>query len=778
MIAQELEVSLHMAFVEARQQRHEFITVEHLLLALLDNPSAAEVLNACAANIEDLRKSLTNFIKDNTPQVAGEGDVDTQPTLGFQRVIQRAIMHVQSTGNGKKEVTGANVLVAIFGEKDSHAVYYLHQQGVTRLDVVNFIAHGIKKSDPPETPKSGEPSSSGEAEEGGNEKNEKASPLEQFTVNLNQNAKEGKIDPLIGREYEVERTIQILCRRRKNNPLLVGEAGVGKTAIAEGLAWRITEGAVPEVLEDAVVYALDMGALLAGTKYRGDFEQRLKGVLKALKDKPHAILFIDEIHTLIGAGAASGGTLDASNLLKPALSSGQLKCIGATTFTEYRGIFEKDAALSRRFQKVDVVEPTVPETVDILKGLKSRFEEHHSVKYALAALQAAAELSAKYITDRHLPDKAIDVIDEAGAAQRIMAASKRKKTIGKHEIEEIVAKIARIPPASVSNDDRSKLQTLERDLKSVVFGQDKALEVLSAAVKMARSGLGKGDKPIGSFLFSGPTGVGKTEAAKQLAYIMGVDLIRFDMSEYMERHAVSRLIGAPPGYVGFDQGGLLTEAISKKPHCVLLLDEIEKAHPDIFNVLLQVMDHGTLTDNNGRKADFRNVIIIMTTNAGAETMNKATIGFTNPRQAGDELADIKRLFTPEFRNRLDAIVSFKPLDEQIILRVVDKFLLQLEQQLAEKKVEVTFTDKLRKMLAKKGFDPLMGARPMQRLIQDTIRKALADELLFGRLTEGGRLEVDLDDKDEVLLDFTPLAKKDRKGSEPAEPEEELTTDTD
>ena len=778
MIAQELEVSLHMAFVEARQQRHEFITVEHLLLALLDNPSAAEVLNACAANIEDLRKSLTNFIKDNTPQVAGEGDVDTQPTLGFQRVIQRAIMHVQSTGNGKKEVTGANVLVAIFGEKDSHAVYYLHQQGVTRLDVVNFIAHGIKKSDPPETPKSGEPSSSGEAEEGGNEKNEKASPLEQFTVNLNQNAKEGKIDPLIGREYEVERTIQILCRRRKNNPLLVGEAGVGKTAIAEGLAWRITEGAVPEVLEDAVVYALDMGALLAGTKYRGDFEQRLKGVLKALKDKPHAILFIDEIHTLIGAGAASGGTLDASNLLKPALSSGQLKCIGATTFTEYRGIFEKDAALSRRFQKVDVVEPTVPETVDILKGLKSRFEEHHSVKYALAALQAAAELSAKYITDRHLPDKAIDVIDEAGAAQRIMAASKRKKTIGKHEIEEIVAKIARIPPASVSNDDRSKLQTLERDLKSVVFGQDKALEVLSAAVKMARSGLGKGDKPIGSFLFSGPTGVGKTEAAKQLAYIMGVDLIRFDMSEYMERHAVSRLIGAPPGYVGFDQGGLLTEAISKKPHCVLLLDEIEKAHPDIFNVLLQVMDHGTLTDNNGRKADFRNVIIIMTTNAGAETMNKATIGFTNPRQAGDELADIKRLFTPEFRNRLDAIVSFKPLDEQIILRVVDKFLLQLEQQLAEKKVEVTFTDKLRKMLAKKGFDPLMGARPMQRLIQDTIRKALADELLFGRLTEGGRLETDLDDKDEVLLDFTPLAKKDRKGSEPAEPEEELTTDTD
>lgn len=775
MIAQELEVSLHMAFVEARQQRHEFITVEHLLLALLDNPSAAEVLRACSANIDDLRKSLTNFIKDNTPQVAGTDEVDTQPTLGFQRVIQRAIMHVQSTGNGKKEVTGANVLVAIFGEKDSHAVYYLHQQGVTRLDVVNFIAHGIRKSDPPESSKPGESAADNEEQGAEAKSNEKQSPLEQFTQNLNQAAKEGKIDPLIGREYEVERTIQILCRRRKNNPLLVGEAGVGKTAIAEGLAWRITQNDVPEILAEATVYSLDMGALLAGTKYRGDFEQRLKAVLKSLKDKPNAILFIDEIHTLIGAGAASGGTLDASNLLKPALSSGQLKCIGATTFTEYRGIFEKDAALSRRFQKVDVVEPTVEQTVDILKGLKSRFEEHHSVKYAVAALQAAAELSAKYINDRHLPDKAIDVIDEAGAAQRILTPSKRKKTIGKAEIEEIVAKIARIPPANVSNDDRSKLQTLERDLKSVVFGQDKALEVLAASVKMARSGLGKADKPIGAFLFSGPTGVGKTEAAKQLAYIMGIDLIRFDMSEYMERHAVSRLIGAPPGYVGFDQGGLLTEAITKKPHCVLLLDEIEKAHPDIFNVLLQVMDHGTLTDNNGRKADFRNVIIIMTTNAGAETMNKATIGFTNPRVAGDEMGDIKRLFTPEFRNRLDAIVSFKALDEQIIMRVVDKFLLQLEGQLAEKKVEVTFTDDLRKHLAKKGFDPLMGARPMQRLIQDTIRRALADELLFGRLTEGGRLTVDLESKtgedgketQEVRLDIQPLPKKEGK----AKPEE-------
>ena len=769
MIAQELEVSLHMAFVEARQQRHEFITVEHLLLALLDNPSAAEVLRACSANVDDLRKSLTHFIKDNTPQVAGVDEVDTQPTLGFQRVIQRAIMHVQSTGSGKKEVMGSNVLVAVFGEKDSHAVYYLHQQGVTRLDVVNFIAHGIKKNEPPELPKAGD--GAPDNEEAGNDKNEKASPLEQYTQNLNQLAKDGKIDPLIGREHEVERVIQILCRRRKNNPLLVGEAGVGKTAIAEGLAWRISQKDVPEVLAEAVVYSLDMGALLAGTKYRGDFEQRLKGVLKALKDRPNAVLFIDEIHTLIGAGSASGGTLDASNLLKPSLSSGQLKCIGATTFTEYRGIFEKDAALSRRFQKIDVLEPTVEQTVEILKGLKSRFEEHHKVKYAVAALQAAAELSAKYINDRHLPDKAIDVIDEAGAAQQILPLNKRKKTISKTEVEEIVAKIARIPPANVSNDDRSKLKTLDRDLKSVVFGQDKALDVLASAVKMARSGLGKGDKPIGSFLFSGPTGVGKTEAAKQLAYIMGIDLIRFDMSEYMERHAVSRLIGAPPGYVGFDQGGLLTEAVTKKPHCVLLLDEIEKAHPDIFNVLLQVMDHGTLTDNNGRKADFRNVILIMTTNAGAETMNKATIGFTNPRESGDEMIDIKRLFTPEFRNRLDSIVGFKALDEHVILRVVDKFLLQLETQLAEKKVDVTFTDKLRKHLAKKGFDPLMGARPMQRLIQDTIRRALADELLFGRLTDGGRLKVDLDDKDEskteVLLDIQPLPKREGR-SKPEE----------
>ena len=765
MIAQELEVSLHMAFVEARQQRHEFITVEHLLMALLDNPSAAEVLRACSANIDDLRKSLAQFIKENTPTVGGSDEVDTQPTLGFQRVIQRAIMHVQSTGSGKKEVTGANVLVAIFGEKDSHAVYYLHQQGVTRLDVVNFIAHGIKKSDPPESAKPSEGTSGeGEKEEGDG----KGSPLDQFTQNLNALARDGKIDPLIGREHEVERVIQILCRRRKNNPLLVGEAGVGKTAIAEGLAWRITQNDVPEVLADATVYSLDMGALLAGTKYRGDFEQRLKGVLKYLKDQPHAVLFIDASHTLIGAGAASGGTLDASNLLKPALSSGAMKCIGATTFAEYRGIFEKDAALSRRFQKIDVVEPSVEQTIEILKGLKSRFEEHHSVKYALGALQAAAELSAKFINDRHLPDKAIDVIDEAGAAQRILPKNKQKKTITRAEVEDIVAKIARIPPASVSNDDRAKLKSLDRDLNSVVFGQEPAIQALSSAIKMARSGLGKPDRPIGSFLFSGPTGVGKTEVAKQLAFVLGIELIRFDMSEYMERHAVSRLIGAPPGYVGFDQGGLLTEAISKKPHAVLLLDEIEKAHPDVFNVLLQVMDHGTLTDNNGRKADFRNVIIVMTTNAGAETMNKASIGFMNSREQGDEMADIKRLFTPEFRNRLDAIVSFRSLDEDIILRVVDKFLLQLEAQLTEKKVEATFTDALRKHLAKSGFDPLMGARPMQRLIQDTIRRALADELLFGRLVDGGRLTVDVDAEGKTVLDIQPLKKTDKPNkAEPA-----------
>ncbi|MBT9515581.1 MAG: ATP-dependent Clp protease ATP-binding subunit ClpA [Methyloversatilis discipulorum] len=747
MIAQELEVSLHMAFVEARQKRHEFITVEHLLLALLDNPSAAEVLRACAVNIDELRKELSAFINEHTPVVDGSEEIDTQPTLGFQRVIQRAILHVQSSG--KKEVTGANVLVAIFGEKDSHAVYFLQRQGVTRLDIVNFISHGITKAAQPAAAAKPESEQGEQEQEGG----QAGGALDSFTQNLNAQALMGKIDPLIGRDHELERVIQTLCRRRKNNPLLVGEAGVGKTAIAEGLARRIIEGRVPDILADATIYALDMGALLAGTKYRGDFEQRLKSVLKQLLDNPNAILFIDEIHTLIGAGAASGGTLDASNLLKPALSSGQLKCIGATTYTEYRGVFEKDHALSRRFQKIDVTEPSVEETVSILKGLKSRFEQHHGVKYSSTALSSAAELSARYINDRHLPDKAIDVIDEAGAAQRVLPKSKQKKVIGKTEIEEIVAKIARVPSQHVSNDDRSALRNLDRDLKNMVFGQDNAIDALATAIKMSRSGLGNPNKPIGSFLFSGPTGVGKTEVARQLAYCMGIELIRFDMSEYMERHAVSRLIGAPPGYVGFDQGGLLTEAVTKKPHSVLLLDEIEKAHPDIFNILLQVMDHGTLTDNNGRQADFRNVVIIMTTNAGQETLQKSVIGFTTERQPGDEMADIKRLFTPEFRNRLDAIISFKPLDREIILRVVDKFLMQLEGQLQEKKVDVQFSEELRSWLAEAGFDPLMGARPMARLIQDTIRSALADELLFGRLTSGGKVTIDLDDDKKVKLVF-------------------------
>ena len=745
MIAHELEMSLHTAFVEARHKRHEFITVEHLLLALLDNPSAQEVLKACAAKVDDLRKSLTEFIEQHTPIVAGDGEVNTQPTLGFQRVIQRAILHVQSSG--KKEVMGANVMVAIYGEKDSHAVYYLHQQGVSRLDVVNFISHGISKAAPQGAEK---PEAESEAAEG----EQSGGALEQFTQNLNQLAIDGKIDPLIGREHEVERVIQILCRRRKNNPLLVGEAGVGKTAIAEGLAKRIVDGEVPEILAKSQVYSLDMGSLLAGTKYRGDFEQRLKAVLKQLHDNPNAVLFIDEIHTLIGAGSASGGTMDASNLLKPALSSGALKCIGATTYQEFRGVFEKDHALSRRFQKIDVNEPSVSETIEILKGLKSRFETHHNVKYTSTALTTAAELAAKYINDRHLPDKAIDVIDEAGAAQRIAPKSKQKKTIGKAEIEEIIAKIARIPARNVSSDDRNALKTLDRDLKSVVFGQDKAIEALAAAIKMARSGLGSTTKPIGSFLFSGPTGVGKTEVAKQLAFVLGVELIRFDMSEYMERHAVSRLIGAPPGYVGFDQGGLMTEAITKQPYSVLLLDEIEKAHPDIYNVLLQVMDHGTLTDNNGRKADFRNVVIIMTTNAGASELSKTSIGFTNDKKAGDEMAEIKRMFTPEFRNRLDATISFAPLDEQIIMRVVDKFLMQLEAQLSEKKVDVSFTENLKKYLAKNGFDPLMGARPMSRLIQDTIRRALADELLFGKLATGGRVTIDVGADDKVTLDIS------------------------
>ena len=754
MIAQELEVTLHMAFVEARQKHHEFITVEHLLLALLDNPSAAEVLRACSADFDELRQALNDFINTHTPTVENnDEETETQPTLGFQRVIQRAILHVQSSG--KKEVTGANVLVAIFGEKDSHAAYFLQQQNISRLDVVNFISHGVSKTS---RSSDGSGNSNARNEESSSEQQEsddKAAngALENYTQNLNQQALIGKIDPLIGREKEVERVIQTLCRRRKNNPLLVGEAGVGKTAIAEGLAHRIVEGRVPEVLEHAQVYALDMGALLAGTKYRGDFEQRLKAVLKQLVENQNAILFIDEIHTLIGAGAASGGTLDASNLLKPALSSGQLKCIGATTYNEFRQIFEKDHALSRRFQKVDVLEPSIAETIEILKGLKSRFEEHHGIKYSSSALTCAAELSAKYINDRFLPDKAIDIIDEAGAAQRILPKSKQKKTVGKNEIEEIIAKVARIPPRTVSSDDKTALKTLERDLKNVVFGQDAAIEALAKAIKMSRSGLGSPQKPIGSFLFSGPTGVGKTEIARQLAYTLGIELVRFDMSEYMERHAVSRLIGSPPGYVGFEQGGLLTEQITKKPHCVLLLDEIEKAHPDIYNILLQVMDHGTLTDNNGRQADFRNVMIVMTTNAGAEAMQKSAIGFSAKRETGDEMAEIKRMFSPEFRNRLDAVIPFHALNQEIIMRVVDKFLMQLEAQLHDKKVEASFTDTLKHWLAEKGFDPTMGARPMARLIQDTIRSALADELLFGRLANGGKVTIGLDAEGKVQLTF-------------------------
>jgi ATP-dependent Clp protease ATP-binding subunit ClpA len=750
MIAQELELTLQKAFIDASNARHEFVTTEHLLLALMDNASAAPILLACAMNSSELRHALTHFIDDNTPRASGTDSVETQPTMGFQRIMQRAMMHVQTSGK-TKEVRGDNVLVAIFGEKDSHAVYFMHQQGITRLDVVNYIAHGTTKNKDDTVSTAVTPQDTDKTK-----KIDKNDPLVLFTHNLNELANNGKIDPLIGRDAEVERVIQVLCRRRKNNPLLVGEAGVGKTAIAEGLALRITQNDVPDILAECQIFSLDMGALLAGTKYRGDFEARLKAVLNAVLDDAKAVLFIDEIHTIIGAGSSSGGTLDASNLLKPVLSSGRLKCIGATTFSEYRGVFEKDQALTRRFQKIEVVEPTIAQTIQILRGLKTRFEDHHGIKYSAAAITSAAELSAKHITDRHLPDKAIDVIDEAGAAQRILPKSKQKKIIGKLEIEEVVAKIARIPPASVNADDRSKLATLERDLKNIVFGQDPAIEALSSSIKMARSGLGKDNKPIGAFMFSGPTGVGKTEAAKQLAYTLGIDLLRFDMSEYMERHTVSRLIGAPPGYVGFDQGGLLTEAITKKPHCVLLLDEIEKAHPDVFNILLQVLDNGNLTDSNGRKTDFRNVILIMTTNAGAESLQRSVIGFTNSRESGDEMGDIKRAFSPEFRNRLDAIISFKPLSQNIILRVVDKFLMTLEDQLHAKKVDAVFTDSLRAHLAKKGFDPLMGARPMQRLIQDTIRKALADELLFGKLIHGGKVVVDIDHTDAISLTFSDL----------------------
>jgi len=748
MIAQELEVSLHMAFMDARQKRHELITVEHLLLAMLDNPSASEVLKACGADLEKLRKELSGHIEENTPLISGTEEVDTQPTLGFQRVIQRAMLHVQSSG--KKEVTGANVLVAIFGEKDSHAVYFIGQQTITRLDVVNFIAHGIERV--ADNQEKNAPQEEAEV----NSKTSKG--IETYTINLNKLVAEGKVDPLIGRDSEVERVVQILCRRRKNNPLLVGEAGVGKTAIAEGLAKKIVDKTIPEILQNMVIYSLDLGALIAGTKYRGDFEQRLKTVINQLNEQKNSILFIDEIHTIIGAGSASGGTLDASNILKPALARGTIKCIGATTYQEYRTVFEKDHALTRRFQKIDIEEPSVKTTIDILKGLKAHFEDHHQVKFSNNALVSAAELSAKFINERHLPDKAIDVIDEAGAAQKILPKNKQKKNIGTKEIEDVIAKITRIPPQHINKDDRNSLKNLERDLKAVIFGQDKAIQSLTNAIKMSRSGIGPENRPIGSFLFSGPTGVGKTEVARQLAYTLGIELIRIDMSEYMERHSVSKLIGAPPGYVGYDQGGILTEQINKNPHAVLLLDEIEKAHPDIYNILLQVMDNGLLTDSNGRKTDFRNVTLIMTTNAGAEVLSKANFGFTQSKNSGDEQQEIKRIFSPEFRNRLDSTVSFAALNNDIILKVVDKFLIQLETQLHDKKVDATFTPKLKSFLAKEGFDPQMGARPMARLIQDTIRKALADELLFGKLTNGGEVEISIDDDEKISLKITKKEK--------------------
>ncbi len=736
MLSKELEFTLNTAFRDARAKMHEFMTVEHLVLSLLDNAAAAAVLRACGADIEQLRNELGAYVSEHTPRLSLDDARDTQPTLGFQRVLQRAVLHVNASG--KKEVTGANVLVAMFGEQDSQAVYTLKKHNITRLDVVNYISHGISKVPGEEEGQGGVPSA-GEEEAAGEQVSR--SPLELYASNLNQLARQGKIDPLIGRKNEIERTIQILCRRRKNNPLYVGEAGVGKTAIAEGLAKMIVEGDVPQVLAHSTIYALDMGSLLAGTKYRGDFEKRLKGVLNQLHKEPGAILFIDEIHTIIGAGAASGGVMDASNLIKPVLTNGELRCIGSTTYQEYRGIFEKDRALSRRFQKIEVGEPSVEETVSILEGLKSRFEAHHKVKYSHKALRAAAELSSRYINDRFLPDKAIDVIDEAGSCQTILPVSRRKRVVGVTEIENIVAMMARIPPKSVSVSDKEMLRTLERDLKLVVFGQEQAIESLAAAIKMARSGLGQAHKPIGSFLFAGPTGVGKTEVTRQLAKIMGVELTRFDMSEYMERHSVSRLIGAPPGYVGFDQGGLLTEAVSKHPHSVLLLDEIEKAHPDVFNLLLQVMDHGTLTDNNGRKADFRNVVIVMTTNAGAEQMSRASIGFTVQDHSGDSLEVIKRSFTPEFRNRLDAIIQFKSLDAATVTHVVDKFLIELEEQLDEKHVVLEVDDAARAWLARHGFDPVMGARPMARLIQEHIKRPLAEELLFGKLVSGGRVKV-------------------------------------
>ncbi len=750
MLSSELEFCLNEAFQRARDQRHEFMTVEHLLLALLDIPQVHEILKACNSNITELRRQLTEFIEEQTPLLPHDDDTDVQPTLGFQRVLQRAVFHVQSSG--KKEVTGSNVLVAIFSEKQSQAVYFLNLQDITRLDVVNYISHGM-----PQLPGERSDAEQGASMESATEA--EASPLDQYATNLNQLAIDGKIDPLIGREVEIERTVQILCRRRKNNPLYVGDAGVGKTALAEGLARMIVEERVPEVLRDATIYALDMGTLIAGTKYRGDFEKRLKGVIKEVQNDPGAILFIDEIHTVIGAGAASGGVMDASNLIKPVLANGEIRCIGSTTYEEYRGIFEKDHALARRFQKIDVPEPSLAETIAILHGLKSRFEEHHGVHYDTAALDAAAELSARHINDRRLPDKAIDVIDEAGANLRLQPVGERGDRVTVEMVENIVAKMARIPAKSVSASDRKSLLTLERDLKLTIFGQDQAIEALSSAIKMSRSGLREEDKPIGSFLFAGPTGVGKTEVTRQLAMIMGVELIRFDMSEYMERHTVSRLIGAPPGYVGFDQGGLLTEAVTKNPHAVVLLDEIEKAHPEVFNLLLQVMDHGTLTDNNGRKADFRNIVLVMTTNAGAQEMSRASIGFTRQDHSSDGMAVIQKSFSPEFRNRLDAIIQFAPLDIASVKRVVDKLIVELEAKLGSNNVTIELDDAARDWIAERGYDEQMGARPMARVIQEHIKRPLADELLFGSLAEGGHVRVSVDEDDELRLSPEPTVKE-------------------
>jgi ATP-dependent Clp protease ATP-binding subunit ClpA len=751
MLNKELETSLNQAFKRAREKRHEFMTVEHLLLALIDNATASHLLGVCGTDLKKLAHELVAFIDENTPLLPADDSRDTQPTLGFQRVLQRAVFHVQSSG--KKEVSGANVLVAIFGEQESHAVYLLNKHDVTRLDVVNYISHGITKYQDEEV----EDALNASSQEGGGESEAaRAKPLDEFATNLNEVAAEGRIDPLIGREKEVERTIQTLCRRRKNNPLLVGEAGVGKTAIAEGLAKKIVDGEVPEVLSESTIYSLDLGALVAGTKYRGDFEKRLKGVLTQLHQIPDSILFIDEIHTIIGAGSASGGVMDASNLIKPQLANGELRCIGSTTYQEYRGVFEKDHALARRFQKIDIEEPSVDETYEILRGLKSRFEEHHEIEYTNNALRSAADLSDRFITDRQLPDKAIDVIDEAGANRRLEPSATRRKKINQQDVEAIVAKIARIPPKSVSASDKAALKTLERDLKLVVFGQDNAISHLASAIKMSRSGLGDTDKPIGSFLFSGPTGVGKTEVTKQLAKILGIELIRFDMSEYMERHTVSRLIGAPPGYIGYDEGGLLTDAVLKSPHAVLLLDEIEKAHPDVFNLLLQVMDHGRLTDTNGRKVDFRNIILVMTSNVGAQEASRASMGFTHQDHSSDAMEVLKRVFTPEFRNRLDAVIQFEALAAHFIRNVADKFIIQLESQLEEKKVSLIVDDSAREWLAEEGYDEKLGARPMARLIQEKIKKPLAEEVLFGRLSKGGEVRLRFEEG-ELQFEYTSKA---------------------